>query len=182
MDVTRPGTWPQWVSGGEGGPSGCVFDCVRVCVRESEGACAGWNVRLLACHHALVCICGEARRSQILSGACLGRSFPRAACSAAGVGWGGEGFLGGTCDGVYVRVSAGLPLLSTLRCCDCHDMCLNTVTPLLTHAHSHARAHTVASCIFFFHSSKVPHINKGLLFCEWCIFAFSSASPILFSS
>lgn len=82
------------------------------------------------------------------------------------------------CEYVWVSVSRG-PVLSTLHYFDCHDiMCFNTVIPLPPRTHTHS--HTLFP--LFLSSSKVPHINKGLLFCECRIFGFSSVPPLLFFS
>lgn len=108
----------------------------------------------------------ERPTGEILSGACLSRCFPHSACSIARKWVRGETY-DYVC--VYVCVSRG-PVLSALRCFDCHDiMCLNTVTlsPHLTHT----------LFLLFLSSSKVPRINKGPFFCECRIFGFSSVPP-----
>lgn len=126
----------------------CATECACLCVRERERGsvcgveCEAFGVPSRSCLHLRR---GPEKPDLIWR---VARPLFPTSCMLGCRGWMGWGGVPGR-DGVYVRVSAGLPLLSTLRCCDCHDMCLNTVTPLLTHAHSHARTHTVASCIFF---------------------------------
>lgn len=140
----------------------CICACVCVCTCAYKWGEGGLLLRA----SRVLFASPERPTGEILSGACLSRCFPHSACSIARKWVRGETY-DYVC--VYVCVSRG-PVLSALRCFDCHDiMCLNTVTlsPHLTHT----------LFLLFLSSSKVPRINKGPFFCECRIFGFSSVPP-----
>lgn len=143
----------------------CICACVCVCTCAYKWGEGGLLLRA----SRVLFASPERPTGEILSGACLSRCFPHSACSIARKWVRGETY-DYVC--VYVCVSRG-PVLSALRCFDCHDiMCLNTVTPSphLTHTHTHP----LSAFYFFFKGSA--H-QQGPLFCECRIFGFSSVPP-----
>lgn len=143
----------------------CICACVCVCTCAYKWGEGGLLLRA----SRVLFASPERPTGEILSGACLSRCFPHSACSIARKWVRGETY-DYVC--VYVCVSRG-PVLSALRCFDCHDiMCLNTVTlsPHLTHTHSH----TPSFCFFFLlqrfrASTRAPFsVNVAYLAFHWC--------------
>lgn len=113
--------------------------CMCVCV--SEWVHAGWDVGALTCNHGPVCICGEAQRSKILSGACLGHYFPQSACSIAG----GGGTQRGELMIMYVCAcqQGSPPVNFTLFWLPWHNVLQYSDPPTLTRTHTHTPSYRI---------------------------------------